>query len=670
MQKFSNLLSPLIIGNQVIKNRMMFPNACPHFLQGPETFPAIGMRAFHAGLARNGASIVTIAEWNNLDQHKGPREIDVTHFQAWDLNDPSVCNYLSMMAEEVHFYGSKLLICAQVDWPEGYSLYGRPPMGPPRPGKVYQMAPPEIVNQAISNFVKKMKFYKGMGYDGMSMRCDMEILNRPGVERNDAYSPATIESRSLFIRQLYAAVKQELGNDFITEATVAWEQPWGYGDMEPGSGVSAEEVITFCKLIDKDVDIFQVREHDGYRSHPMGFNFMPGDHPAADACKRMKQEGITALLAPIGGFQEPEEMEQLLKDGVCDMFAMARAFFADPEYGIKIAEGRSQDITPCLKCNKCHGEVTTVQKPWSSVCSVNPVFGLEHDISWLTANRSTGKKIAVIGGGPAGMRTAIEAARLGHHVTLYEKTNRLGGQLLHADFFDFKWPVKNFKEWLIRQLGEWKVNVIMNCAPTRDQIIAGGFDAVFAATGAEAQLPRSVEGAISSDGTGLYPTCDDIWGKEAELGHHVILVGGSETCMETAIYLLRAGHRVTMLTRQNEVAHDASKLHYITWVFVYHNPDGTHRAGAEWERYELFTGITNATTTAVNGNTVTYMDANGDEQMITGDSIVLYGGRHKCMDEALYYAGTADRFDLIGDCSGAGNLQICNRQAFAAANTL
>lgn len=670
MNKFQHLLSPVRVGDHVLKNRMMFPNASPHFLQGPEQYPARGMRALHAGLARNGAAIVTFAEWGDQSLRNGPLSLDISHFQAFDLKDPSVYNYLSMLAEEVHFCGGKLLVCARVDWPAGYSLYGRPAMGPPIPGVTYQMAPQEVIDQTIEGFVQKMKLYQGMGYDGMSMRCDMEILKVPGVTRDDAYDPSEMESRSLFIRQVYAAVKKALGPSFITEATVAWEQPWGYGMMEPGSGVSAEEVMIFCKLIDKNVDIFQVRESDAYRSHPMGFNFTPGDHPAARACRRMKEEGITALLAPIGGFQEPEEMERLLEEGVCDMFAMARAFFADPEYGEKLREGRSEDIIPCLKCNKCHGEILNRPTPWTSICSVNPVFGLEHDMDWLLPKSSAGKKVAVIGGGPAGMRAAIEAARLGHQVTLYEKSGVLGGQLLHAEYFDFKWPVKNYKDWLVRQLGRYQVSVVLNCAPTREQIVAGGYDAVLAATGAEARLPDNIQGLRDGDGKALYPTCDDIWGREKELGHHVVIVGGSETGMETAIYLLRAGHKVTVLTRQNEVGHDASKLHYITWVFVKHEPDGTHRAGAEWEKYDEFTGITGAVTKSVKDNTVTYIDQTGAEQSIHADSVVICGGRRRRVEEALAYAGTAGQFDLLGDCDGAGNIQVCSRQAYAKAHMI
>ena len=103
MNRYKKLLSPILIGNNVIKNRTIFPNASPHVLQGPETFPAEGFRAFYANLARNGAAIVTVAEWCNPDQHKGPASMDMTHMQSFDMTDPSTHNYFSQMAEEIHF---------------------------------------------------------------------------------------------------------------------------------------------------------------------------------------------------------------------------------------------------------------------------------------------------------------------------------------------------------------------------------------------------------------------------------------------------------------------------------------------------------------------------------------------------------------------------------------
>jgi 2,4-dienoyl-CoA reductase-like NADH-dependent reductase (Old Yellow Enzyme family) len=105
-KKYQHLLSPLKIGNVVIKNRTLFPNASPHFLQGPETFPAESLRAFYANIAKNGCAIITLAEWSNPNQRKGPYYSDGTHMQNFDYTDPSVGNYFSQLADEIHFYGS------------------------------------------------------------------------------------------------------------------------------------------------------------------------------------------------------------------------------------------------------------------------------------------------------------------------------------------------------------------------------------------------------------------------------------------------------------------------------------------------------------------------------------------------------------------------------------
>ena len=137
------------------------------------------------------------------------------------------------------------------------------------------------------------------------------------------------------------------------------------------------------------------------------------------------------------------------------------------------------------------------------------------------------------------------------------------------------------------------------------------------------------------------------------------------------MYLAEKGHNVTLLTRQKTIGHDCSRLHYITMAFVGIDPvTGREGMRPAWEAYENLRGITGVTTKKVEGNTVTYVDAEGQAQTIEADSVVLCGGMRPLTDEALAFAAAADEFQAIGDCNGCGNLQKVNRQAYSRAMQL
>lgn len=667
MSQYKTLLSPIMIGDNIIKNRMMYPNASPHFLQGPENYPAENYIAFMAGLAKNGAAIITLSGRNGPSG--GPVEDDMSHMQRFNINDAQAENYISSMTEQVHFYGSKILVHVDVDLPEGYSLNGGPEMGPPGfPPRETKMLETDMIPQVTQQFADSLKYFVMCGFDGLAIRLDRALCPSPNP-RQDAYGGSAVNRTRLYLECLKKA-KEVYGPNFIIEAVIAGEQPKGYTGGQ--TGYTLEDAVEFALAAEGIVDILQIRERDMAISHPTGFTFQKGEHKVIAYCEAIKKAGCRILLEPIGGFQDPDEIEGYLAAGKCDMIGMARAFMCDFEFGKKIAEGRAEDIRPCLWCNKCHGTILPKPDPWVSVCSVNPMLGLQSASYRLLDKPEALRKVAVIGGGPAGMRTALEAAELGHRVTLFEKSDYLGGQLKHSDSFSFKWPIREYKAWLIRQLEKTGVEIRMQCVPEPEQLVQEGFEAVIAATGAQAQLPASIEGLRDETGKALYPTCVDVFGKESELGHHVAVVGGSETGIETAMYLAENGHEVTVLTRQAAIGHDCSRLHYITMTHVKDEmkPGDRDYFGAAWEKFDNLRGITGVTTKSVQDQTVTYVDADGKTHTLEADSVVICGGMKPMAAEAMKYAIPGLKFFAVGDCNGAGNLQRLNREAFSRARQI
>lgn len=670
-KRYAALLSPIVIGDTIIKNRMVFPNASPHFLQGPEEFPAEGYLAFTSGLARNGAGIVTVATWDR-PQPRDKADLDMGHMQYFDMKNSAVQNYVSQMADEVHFYGGKIIVCVNLEFPRGFTMHGGPGLAPPgvKP-PMTEMMPAERMHELIDAFVAQAKFYRDLGYDGITMRVDHFLIPSP-FERQDEYGGDAVR-RTKIIVDAYRAVKQALGAGFITEVQCPGEQPMGYTGGSP-VGYTLEDTIAFAKAAEDVVDIIQLREKDMCASHPTGYTFQKGEHPCVGYSVALKEAGVKILTEPIGGFQDPEEINELIASGKCDMIGMARAFFCNPNYGELLEQGRGEEITPCLWCNKCHGTVKPDKPdPWLSVCSVNPRFGMQHKLHRMLREPQKSKKVAVIGGGPVGMRSAIMAAEQGHQVTLFERTGYLGGQLYHAESFSFKWPLRDFKNWEVRRMEQLGIAVKLNTEPEPEWLREQGFDSIIAATGAQAGLPRSIQGLYAADGTPAVRTCHDIFGKESELGHHVVICGASETGIETAMYLAQNGHEVTLLTRQREIGHDCSKLHYITMAWIKPNKDGSGRGhmAPAWEKYEdVLHGITEVTTKSVDGNAVTYVDKQGEAHTITADDVIICGGSHPRTQEAMRYADCADQFLAVGDCNGCGNLQRGMRDALAKVNML
>jgi thioredoxin reductase len=409
------------------------------------------------------------------------------------------------------------------------------------------------------------------------------------------------------------------------------------------------EAIDFLKMFEGYIDIAVFRLAGMMYSHPDGYCQKEGEPYILSCSRAIKESGVKTVLAPNGGFQDLDENEAAIADGKCDMITMSRPWHVDYEYGQKAYEGRGEDVAPCVMCNRCHG---STGGPWYARCTANPSLGLESTMTVFGAPTAL-KKVAVIGGGPAGMKAAITAAERGHQVTLYEKDQALGGLIRFSDHSKWRWNMKVFKDYLIHQVNKAGVEVKLNASATFEMVKAEGFDTVLVATGAEVVRSR-MKGADAANVFDIL-TC---YSNKKALGKHVVMVGAGKIGTEAAIGIVKDGHRVTVLAPGDEMIDVADA--------------GPHNVGNQeriYKNHPDFSYHMKTMVKRIDGKEVVYTDAEGKEKSIRADSIVIWSGLRPRMDEAERFVGSADEVLLLGDCTGrCGRIQKTIRNAFFVAS--
>ena len=655
------ILQPIVVGGQTFKNRIMFPP----LTTGYEKNGMISEQdmGFYTRLAKGGVGYIVLGDVAPINSFSPtPKLFDDSQIPAF-----------KELADSVHAYGTKLgvqLFHPEYDVDAINSLFMQKKFDEMRQRLHHDMMffTDEVSEEMLMSIIDKMcacavRAQKA-GVDVIQIHGDRLngcLCSTRMNHRTDKFG-GSLENRVRFARMLTRAIRKAVPGMIIDYKLSIVTPQRGKG------GIDEADAVQFAQwLVEDGVDMLHVAQanHTGNMADtipPMGvqpygfFVKIAGDIKKA----------VNVPVSAVGRIVDAEMAERVIESGMADMVAVGRPLLADPDWGAKIAAGKACDIRRCISCNK--GCTDAIQNRQFLSCVLNAENGYENSRSIQPAAQK--KKVAVLGGGPAGLEAARVAALRGHDVTLFEKTDYLGGQLIHSDYSSFKWPLKNFKAYLIRRMGQVGVKVLMNTEATPQKLSAGGFDAVLAATGATPNVPkidglRDAEGNVKPE----YKVCLDVYGHEQELGHHVVCIGGSETAIETAMYLAENGHDVTLLTRQDELAKDASHLHYITMAWIKTEPDGrTHMAPA-WEKYEGIKGILSATTVKVEGNTVTYVQ-DGQEKTVSGDSVIISGGMNPNVDEALRFAGIVPKFFVIGDANRDGNIQRGMRDAFSKAMLL
>jgi 2,4-dienoyl-CoA reductase-like NADH-dependent reductase (Old Yellow Enzyme family)/thioredoxin reductase len=677
--KYPHLLSPMKIGNHVLKNRIIGTPAAPHYLVGPDGNPTEAIMHGYANTARAGAAIVVLSQpiaihpnneedvlkllQENLDVVNPDHGTNAGHFPTWDLANAGTQNLMSQLTEAVHFYGSLCLMKPMMRMTPGFDVSATKQdsaMTSTRnsevSGAVVTAAPPvqvkkeaseEILGKVIESAVLQAVLAKECGFDGLWLHCayreapTARMMSPLTNRRTDQYG-GSIENRARFNIQIFDAIKKRCGQDFFLMVAMS--------GCEPEGGYTLDDGAEFAKQFAGHIDLLELKGDPGERDSTPS-NFVPGKTPFLFMSEHYKKKGVPVPVITSGGFTNLDWAEDALATGKLDAVGMCRALIANRDLIQLVVEGRNEDVRPCIRCNACYGNGEF--NPWNSTCAINPVWGLEHKIDRMIAPSADKKRVAVIGGGPAGMEAALIAAQRGHSVTLYEKTGRLGGTFNTFENVSFKWPHKDYKDYMVRQIGKSGVKVRLNTEADAELIARENYDAVLVAIGADPAVPE-IPGIKGKN----VLFARDVYGKESMLAKDVVVIGGGSVGVETGMVLAEKGHNVTVLEKTNVMAGDAAHSHFY------------ERFEYAWKQLPTFKPVVQAICNGITEDGVTYLNADGKQQTIKAGSVVVAMGAAPRTDQALKFAGTSGRFYLVGDCKEAADLRNAIRSAFSTASLL
>ena len=636
MYKIPKALTPVRIGNVLLKNRIVSAPTTMHSLSNGELYPTEDAISFFESRARAGVGMVTVAGLK-----VGKDVADDGQNTAWDVNQPNHRNKLMELVERVHFYGAKISMELIGIFPEGYTVSdGCSIMG--------WATGHEITREAMEAFKEEWAQAAAdlvdCGFDAILIHAGHSVplaqfLSPLTNKRTDEYGGST-ENRCRYLIEILDAIRARVGKKLLIEVRISGTE------FEEG-GIDIDEGIRIGELLQDHLDILQVSA--GMHNpkwmtwvHPCGFRPPMPNVCVAEAFKKTGKFHVP--IVTLGAIDSLESAESIIADGKADLVTMARSLIADPELIHKGMAGKTEDVTPCIKCMRCHD--STVYGHHFQ-CAVNPTAGLEASLRNLVQEPGECKKVAIIGGGPAGMKAACVASDRGHQVTLFEATNRLGGMLHYAGYFSFKYPVKDYMNWLIGQVNKRPIDVKLGTKATPETV--QGYDAVLVAIGAEPLI-------LPVPGVEQAKVAIETLGHEEKLGSSVILIGGGQVGCETALHYAKLGKKVTVMEMQSELAPDASTT-------------GRNELLTEIAAEPNFIPLTGAKCVSLTATSVTY-EKDGKQETITADSVVLSAGMKAKTQEADSFMGTALAFAEIGDCVRARTVEYATKEAYYAAVNL
>ena len=534
------ILQPIVVGGQTFKNRIMFPP----LTTGYEKNGMISEQdmGFYTRLAKGGVGYIVLGDVAPINSFSPtPKLFDDSQIPAF-----------KELADSVHAYGTKLgvqLFHPEYDVDAINSLFMQKKFDEMRQRLHHDMMffTDEVSEEMLMAIIDKMcacavRAQKA-GVDVIQIHGDRLngcLCSTRMNHRTDKFG-GSLENRVRFARMLTRAIRKAVP-DMVIDYKLSIVTP-----QRGKGGIDEADAVQFAQwLVEDGVDMFHVAQanHTGNMADtipPMGvqpygfFVKIAGDIKKA----------VNVPVSAVGRIVDAEMAARVIESGMADIVAMGRPLLADPDWGTKIAAGKACDIRRCISCNK--GCTDAIQNRQFLSCVLNAENGYENTRSIQPAAQK--KKIAVLGGGPAGLEAARVAALRGHDVTLFEKTTTLGGQLNIACVPPRKEEMRRAAQDLIHAVCNAGVHLCMGQTRTAEQLKDAGFEAVINAVGAHSAAPR-IPGI---DSVNVADAWKVLAGEQQVYGTVAVIGGGMVGC-ETAEYLAARGCKVSVIEMMDKIA--------------------------------------------------------------------------------------------------------------------
>ena len=651
-QPYPHVFRSLKIGPVTVKNRIEIAPAVP-MLATEDGMVSEALIAYTREMARSGAGIVTIGD-SAVDF-----EFAHEHLNQLNLGDFRIVPGLWRLVQCIEREGA----IASIEINHGgrftapLMLNGRLPWGPSDipsnsaeqfAGDEGRVSVPvhamtrEEITQVIDEFATAAEHCAQAGFKMIMLHAGhghliAQFFSPLSNKRNDCYG-GSFENRIRFTKELLSAVRARIGYDVAIEMRIS-------ADEMVEEGLHFDEMIRYVQEIQDKIDLVQLSY--GCICEPVsqprqiqlcyverGINA----HYAVEMKKHVRIP-VTAI-----GSITMDMAEELLTDDKVDIVAMIRNILADRRYVEKHRLDCADQVRPCLRCDTC---TQNTSRFYPVICAVNPLVGRETEMTEVLPAK-TPRKVAVIGGGVGGMEAALVAAERGHKVTLYEKSDKLGGNLIIAAAPGFKKDLRSYLDYMIRQIqADARIDLRMNTAATPEIVDALQPDAVIVAIGSDPFFP-DVPGIERTKFAGEY-----MLGK-AELGDRVLIVGGGHVGLETALFAGKEkGKKVTVMDMlpRSQFGRDCNGIAKLA-LFQQLEECGT-------------SFIADVNLQSVEENGVWVMDRNWKKRFIEADTVVMAAGFRARKAEADSYIGVAPDVFTVGDVvDGVGNVKIAVHGAF------